>query len=122
MQHIEHLGQHTAPVRSLLGQMAHCFKQGSGITLEQRLQHAIDLAMIECAEHSAHIRSQHFAFTKGNSLVGQAHGVAHRAVGCAPQQPQGIVFKGYVFGAEHMAQVLDHPLGGHVLQRELQAA
>ncbi len=122
MQHIEHLGQHASPVRPLLGQVAHGLEQGPGIAFEQRLQHPVDLTMIEAAEHGPHIGGQHLAFAKGDGLVSQAHGVAHRTIGRAPQQPQGIRLEWHVFGGQNMAEVLDHPLRAHVLQRELQAA
>jgi hypothetical protein len=122
VQHVEHFGEHAVPVRALLGQVAHGFQQRLGIAFEQRLQHAIDLAVVERAEHGPHIGGQHLAFTEGDGLVGQAHGVAHRAVGGAAQQPQGVVFERHVLGAQHVGQVLDHALRAHVLQGELQAA
>ena len=78
--------------------------------------------MIEAAEHGAHIGRQHLAFAKGDGLVSQAHGITHRAVGSTAEQPQGIRLERYVLGLQHVTQVLDHPLGAHVLQRELQAA
>ncbi len=102
--------------------MAHGFDQCARIAFDQRVQHAIDLALIQRAEHGTHIGGQHLAFTESDGLVGQAHGIAHRTIGGAPQQPQGVVFERHVLGAEDMAQVLDHPLRRHVLQGELQAA
>ncbi len=77
--------------------------------------------MIECAEHCPDIGGHDLALTKGNRLVGQAHGVAHRTIGGAAQQPQCIVFERHVLDAQHVGQMLDHALRGHVLQGELQA-
>ncbi|MCY1412445.1 hypothetical protein D9M71_278520 [compost metagenome] len=121
VQHVEHFGQHAIPVRPLLGQLAYRLEQATGIALEQCLKHAIHLAMIQRTEHRPYVCGQHLALAKGDGLVGQAHGIAHRAVGGAAQQPQGVVFERHVLDAQHMAQVLDHSLGGHVLQGELQA-
>ncbi len=121
VQHIEHFGQHAIPVRALFCQVTHRFQQSAGVALQQRLQHAVHLTMVKGTEHGAHIGGQYLAFTKRNGLVGQAHGIAHRTVGSAPQQPQGIVFVRHVFGAQHVAQVLHHALRRHVFQRELQA-
>lgn len=90
--------------------------------LEQRLQHAIDLAMVKAAEHRPHVGGQHLAFAKGDGLVGQAHRIAHRTIGGAAQQPQGIRLEWHVFRSQYVAEVFDHPLRAHVLQRELQAA
>ncbi|MCY1343084.1 hypothetical protein D9M69_290930 [compost metagenome] len=78
--------------------------------------------MIEGAEHGADIGSQHLALAEGNRLVGEAHGVTHRAVGGAAQQPQRIGLEGHVLGGKHVGQVIHHPLRRHVLQGELQAA
>ena len=86
------------------------------------MQHAIDLAVIKSAEHAAHIRGQHLALAKGDRLIGEAHGIAHRAIGGAAEQPQGVRFEGHVLGGQHMGQMLDHALRRHVLQGELQAA
>ena len=122
MQNVEHLREHTIPVRALLGQMAHRLDQRARVTFDQRMQHTVDLAMIQCAQHGAHIGSQHLAFTESDGLVGQAHGVAHRAIGGATQKPQRIVLERHVLGSQHVGQVLDHPLRRHVLQGELQAA
>ncbi|MNZ86193.1 hypothetical protein D3C78_1050100 [compost metagenome] len=122
MQHIENLGQHPGPIRPLFGQMTHRLEQRARVALQQRLQHAVDLAMIEGTEHRPHIGGQHLALAEGNRLIGQAHRVAHRAVGGTPQQPQRIHFEGDLLDGQHMGQVLDHPLRRHVLQRELQAA
>ncbi len=102
--------------------MANTFEQGTGITFEQRLQHAIDLAVVECAEHGTHIGSQYLALAKGDGLVGQAHGIAHRTIGGAAQQPEGIFLERYVLGSQHVIEVFNHPLRRHVLQRELQTA
>ena len=122
MQHVEHFRQHAIPVRPLLGEMPHRLDQRPRIAFDQGMQHAVNLTMIERAEHGAHISRQHLAFTKGDGLVGQAHGVTHRTVGRTAEQPQGIILERHVFGSQHMGQVLDHPLRRHVLQRELQAA
>ncbi len=121
MQHFEHLGQYATPVWPLLCKVAHGLEQRPRIALQQRLQHPIDLAVIEAAEHGPHVGGHHFAFAKGNSLVGQAHGIAHRPIGSATEQPQRVGFERHVFGRQYMAQVLDHTLRAHVLQRELQA-
>ncbi len=77
--------------------------------------------MIQGAEHAAHVLGEHLAFAKSDRLVGQAHGIAHRAVSGAAEQPERIRLEGYVFRSQHMGQVLDHPFRRHVLQRELQA-
>ena len=101
--------------------MTHGFKQRARIAFDQGVQQVKHLAVIQRAEHGAHIARQHFAFAKRNRLIGQAHGIAHRAVGRTAQQPQRVIFKRDVFDTEHVAQMLNHTLRGHVLERELQA-
>ena len=122
VQHVEDFRKHAAPIRTLLGQVAHGLQQRAGIAVDQRGEHVVDLAVIQRAEHGPHVSGQHLALTKSDSLIGQAHGVAHRTVGCAAQQPERVVFERNVFSAQHVGQVLDHTLRRHVLQRELQAA
>ncbi len=87
MQHVENLRQHATPVRALLGQMANGFEQGARIAIDQRGEHVVDLAVIQCPEHGPHIGRQHLAFAERDSLVGQTHGVTHRAIGGATEQP-----------------------------------
>ena len=122
VQHVEDLREHAVPVRPLLRQVAYRLQQSLGIALDQPMEHIVDLAVIEGAEHGPDIGGHDLALAKGDGLVGEAHGVAHRSVGGASQQPQGIILERHVLHTQHMAQVLDHPLGGHVLQGELQAA
>ncbi len=121
MQDVKNLCQHAIPVWPLLGQLTHRLEQAPRIALQQGMQHAVNLTVIEGTQHGAHIGSQHLAFTEGNSLISQAHGVTHRTVGGATEQPQRIVLEWYVFSAQYMVQVFDHPLRRHILQRELQA-
>ncbi|MNF60076.1 hypothetical protein D3C84_416810 [compost metagenome] len=122
MQHVEDFGQHAIPVRPLFGQVADGFQQRAGVALQQRMEHAVDLAMIEGAEHGANVGGQHLAFPEGDGLVGEAHGVTHGAVGGAPEQPERVGLEGHVLGTKHVGQVFHHALRGHVLQGELQAA
>ena len=122
MQDIENFCQYASPVRALFGQVANGLDQPARVTLQQGLQHAIHLTVVEGAEHGAHIGGQYLALTEGDGLIGEAHGIAHRTIGRATQQPQRIFFKGYLFDTQYMGQVLDHPLRRHVLQGELQAA
>jgi hypothetical protein len=121
VQHVENFREHAIPVRALFGQMTDAFEQGLGIAFDQRMQDVIDLTMIEGPEHRPHIGSHDLAFAEGNRLVGQAHGVAHRTIGGAAQQPQRVVFERHVLDAQHVGQMLDHALRGHVFQGELQA-
>ncbi len=121
VQHVEDFREHAVPVRPLFGQMPHSFEQRLGIPLDQCMQHIVDLAVVQRAEHRPHITGQNLAFTEGNGLVGQAHRVAHRTVRRAPEQPQRIIFERYVLDPEDVGQVFDHPLRRHVLQGELQA-
>ncbi len=122
VQHIEDFREHAVPVGALLGQMPHRFEQRLGIAFDQRMQHVVDLTVIQRTEHRPHITGHDLAFTEGNGLVGQAHGVAHRTVRRTAEQPEGVVFERYVLDPQYVGQVLDHSLRGHVLQRELQAA
>ncbi len=121
MEDVEDLRQHAIPVRALLGQMAHGLKHGLGITFDQGVQQVEHLTVIQRAKHRPHITCQYLAFAEGNRLVGEAHGIAHRTVGSAAQQPQRVVFERHVLDTEHMAQMLDHTLRCHVFQRKLQA-
>ena len=121
MQHIKQLGQYPVPIRALFSQLANSLQQGPRITGQQGFQHPVDLSVIEAAKHRPHIGRQHLAFAKGNRLVGQAHGVAHRTIGRTPQQPQRIFLKGNLLGFEHMSQVFHDTLGRHALQGKLQA-
>ncbi|MNM60779.1 hypothetical protein D3C81_720700 [compost metagenome] len=121
VQHVENFREHAAPVRALLGQMTDSFEQRLGVAFDQCMQNVIDLPVIEGAEHRPHIGSHDLAFTEGNRLIGQAHGIPHRPIGGAAQQPQRIVFERHVLDAQHVGQMLDHTLRRHVLQGELQA-
>ena len=121
VQHIENFREHAVPVRALLRQVAHGLEQRLGVAFDQRVQHVEDLPMVEGAEHGTHIRGHDLAFTKGDGLVGEAHGIAHRTIGSAAEQPQGVVFERHVLDTQHVGQMLDHTLGGHVFQGELQA-
>ncbi|KPY82369.1 Uncharacterized protein ALO94_05556 [Pseudomonas syringae pv. spinaceae] len=122
VQHVENFREYAIPVRPLLGQMAHGFQHTTGVTFQQRGQHIENLAVIQRAEHGAHVGRHDLAFTKGNRLIGEAHGIAHRTVGSAPEQPQRVIFKRHVFDAQHVGQMLDNALGRHVFQGKLQAA
>ncbi|CDF96207.1 hypothetical protein BN844_1507 [Pseudomonas sp. SHC52] len=122
VQYIEDFRQHAVPVRPLFGQVAHRFEQRLRVAVDQGMQHVIDLAVIERTEHGPHIGSHDLAFTEGNGLVGQTHGVTHRTIGGAPQQPQRIVFERHILDTQYVGQVLDDPFRCHVLQGELQAA
>ena len=72
--------------------------------------------MIKRTEHGAHIGGQHLTLTKGNRLVGQTHGIAHGAVGRAPEQPKCVIFEWNVFRCQNMGKVINHPLWRHILQ------
>ena len=121
VQYVENFREHTVPVRALLRQVAHGLEQRLGVTLDQRVQHVEHLAVVQGTEHGAHVGGHDLAFTKRDGLVGEAHGIAHRTIGGTAQQPQRVVFERYVLDAQHMGQMLDHTLGGHVFQGELQA-
>ena len=80
------------------------------------------MAAIDRTQHLAHGGFVQLAIAKGNSLVGQAQGIAHGATGGAGQQAQGLHFGGYRLRLQHLLQMLQHRLGGHGAQVELQAA
>ena len=122
VQHVENFREHAVPVRALFGQVTHGFEQRLGVAFDQRMQDVIDLTVIQRAEHRPHVGGENLAFTEGDGLIGQAHGVTHRTVSGATEQPQCIVFERHVFGGQDVGQMLDHTLRRHVLQRELQAA
>ena len=122
VQHVENFREHAIPVRPLLSQMTHGFKHPARIAIQQRMQHVVHLTMIQRAQHGANIRRHDLAFAERNRLIGQAHGIAHRPIGSAAQEPQRVVFERYIFDREHVGQMLDHTLRRHILQGELQTA
>ncbi len=120
VQYVKNFREHAIPVGALFGQMTHGFEQRLGVAFDQRMQNVIHLAVIKRAEHCPHVGGHDFAFTEGDRLIGEAHGVAHRAIGGAAQQPQRVVFERHVLDAQHVGQMLDHTFRGHVFQGELQ--
>ncbi len=80
------------------------------------------MAAVHAAQHLAHSGFLQLAAAEGNRLVGQAERVAHGTARGAGQQPQGLRLGGHVLGGEHAGEVLQHRLGRHGPQVELQAA
>ncbi len=121
LQRRNQFGQHPGKVRALLCQLGYCRHQGSRVTSDQRFQHRKHLAVVDGAEHVAYFGHLQLAVAKGNSLVGQAQGIAHRAIGSTPQKPQRLLIKTDLLIGQNMLQVLNHLFRRHILQGKLQA-
>jgi len=89
---------------------------GQGFNQAQRM------AALHRAQHLAHRRLLQLPSAKGDGLVGQAQGIAHRAARAACQQAQRTGLKRHLLGLQHLLEVLLHGWRGHGAQVELQAA
>ena len=117
-----HVVQHPAVVRPLLGQCRDLRQQTGGVQRGQTLQQRQHMAVIQRAEHGGDIFAPHLAMAEGDRLIGQTHGVTHRAIGGLAEQPQRVFLEADFLAGENVGQVLDHAHRRHVLERELQAA
>ena len=80
------------------------------------------MAAIDAAQHLAHTGFEQLAAAKSDRLVGQAQRVAHGAARAARQEAQRLWLGRDVFLGQHAREVLEHGLGRHRPQVELQAA
>jgi len=80
------------------------------------------MAAVHAAQHLAHTGFLQLAAAKGNRLVGQAQRIAHGAARRTREQAQRLRLGRYVFLRQHTGEVLEHRLGRHRPQVELQAA
>ena len=78
------------------------------------------MAAVYAAQHLAHARFLHHPIAKGDRLVGQAQGIAHRATGSAGQKAQSQRLCFQLLSSQHLGQVFKNRLGGHGPQVELQ--
>ena len=90
--------------------------------MSQGLDQTEHMRAVRTTQHLAHSCFLQLAPTIGNGLIGQAQGIAHGTACGTGQQAQGLWLRINVFLAQHMTQVLQHSLGGHGAQVELQAA
>ena len=86
------------------------------------LQQGIKVALVDGADHLAHVGFGYAARTHGDGLVEQAERVAHGACGGTAEQGEGGGFVGDLFAGQNVRKVLRYLLGSHVAQHELQAA
>ena len=80
------------------------------------------MAAVHAAEHVAHRGLLQGAVAKGNGLVGEGQGVAHRATRRTGDQAQGLHIGLDVFVPQHLPQMFNDGFRGHGTQIELQAA
>ena len=122
LQHGAHLLQRGGCRQAIAAQRLGGFHHHLAIGLGECLDQAEHMAAVHAAQHLAHHGLLQLAAAKGNGLVGQRQRIAHGAARGARQQAQGLGFGSHAFLAKHLAQMLQHGLGRHGPQVELQAA
>ena len=122
MQHGNQLVEAALEIRRVLGHVGDPLQQGRGIAGRQRIQQFVYEAQVDAAQHTAHIGLGELAGAEGNGLVGETEGIAHTARRGPAQQVQGRFLEADHLLLEHVAQVADDLLRGHILEIELQAA
>ena len=117
-----HVIQHPTVIRALLGQRRDLRQQTRGVQFRQTFQQRQHMTVIQGAQHGGDIFAPHLSMPEGDRLVGQTHGVTHRAIGGLAEQPQRVFLEADFLTPENVGEVLDHADRRHVLERELQTA
>ena len=120
MKQGQHIGQDDAVIRRKIRDPVNFRQQAGAITLNQCVNNALDIALIDGAQHIADITGSQVLVAECNRLVGQAEGIPHTAIGRPRQQPQSRVFKRDLFFGQNMLQVANNVLRRHPLEIELQ--